>query len=240
MRRSPTNPPQLFHLTGGAGVVSFCYYAGRAVTRAFFTHACRYQVQGREHVPREGGVILAANHTSYLDPPLVGSAVRRPIHFMAKAELFGVPALGWFIARAHAFPVHRGAADRRALRTAVQLLRQGEVLLIFPEGTRSPDGRLMPAELGVGIIALRSGAPVVPVAHTGADRVLPRGTPLLRPAKIRVRIGPPLRFDHLAGRAGDRDALQQVAHRVTQAIAALLPPSRISPQVASPSQEAEG
>jgi len=206
------------------------YYLGRALFRAFFTLACRWEVEGRENIP-PGGVILAANHTSFVDPPLVGSAIERPVHFMAKAELFEIPGLGWIISHTNAFPVRRGAADRRALRTASDLLRQGEVLAVFPEGTRSPDGRLRPGELGIGIIALRSGAPVVPAGITGADRVLPRGVPLPLPAKLRVRFGKPLHFDEFAGRAGDRAALEEVARRVTRAIAALLPPSRVSQEV---------
>jgi 1-acyl-sn-glycerol-3-phosphate acyltransferase len=213
-------------------MVPLLYFGGRAVLRAFFRLACRLEVEGRENMPARGGAILAANHISYLDPPLVGAAMSRVTHFMAKSELFGVPVLGWFLRRVNCFAVRRGTADRRALRTATDLLRSGELVLIFPEGTRSRDGRLMPAELGLGMVALRSGAPVVPIGITGTGRALPRRVPLLRPAKVRVRIGEPLRFDDLAGRAGDREALQQVAQRVTQAVAALLPPERVSDEAA--------
>jgi 1-acyl-sn-glycerol-3-phosphate acyltransferase len=212
-------------------MVPLLYFGGRAALRAFFTLACRWEVEGREQVPAEGGVILAANHTSYVDPPLVGAALHRVAHYLGKAELFRIPGLGWFLERVNVFPVRRGAADLHALRTSLGLLRSGEVLLVFPEGTRSRDGRLMPAELGVAMIALRSGAPVVPLALLGTDRVLPRGWPVILPAKIRVRFGQPLRFDEFAGRAGDRQALEQVSQRITQAIAALLPPNRISPEV---------
>ncbi len=88
------------------------YYLGRALFRAVFQVLCRWEVEGRENVPSSGGLILAPNHLSYLDPPLAGSAVRRPVYFMAKRELFSVPVLGWLIRRTHAFPVSRGAADR--------------------------------------------------------------------------------------------------------------------------------
>ena len=199
------------------------FYWGRALFRAFFWAGCRWEVQGREYVPAEGGFILAPNHTSYADPPLAGSALARPVWFMAKRELFSVPLLKHILPSVHAFPVARGTADRRALRRAYALLTQGKVVVIFPEGGRSPDGRLMPAEPGIALVALRAGVPVVPMGLMGADRVLPRSSPFPRPAKVRVRIGEPLRFDHLRGQALTRELLQAVAADIGRALAALLP-----------------
>jgi len=185
---------------------------------------CHWQVRGRENVPAFGPLIVAPNHTSYLDPPVAGSALDRQLFFMAKVELFGVPFLGWLIRQYGAFPVRRGVADRAAMRHAERLLRAGHGVLVFPEGTRSPDGRLTPGELGIAMLAMRTGAPVLPIGVDGTDRVMPRGTLIMRPACIRVNIGRPLRFDDLC-RQGPvtRETLEEAVRRITAALAELLP-----------------
>ena len=202
------------------------YRSSSVLLRIFFRLFNRWEVTGREHVPPTGGVLLIANHTSYSDPPIVGSACPRPVHFMAKAELFDRPLLGAFIRRAHAFPVRRGAADRTALRRAVRLLREGKVLLLFPEGTRSPDGRLQELEQGAAFIALSGNAVVVPVGLVGADRLLSRGSPILRPAKLHVRFGPPVDLSDLRGQRHTREILAQACQQMAAGMRALLPPDR--------------
>ena len=202
------------------------YAMARVFLRAFFRLFNRWEVAGGERVPAEGGVLLIANHTSYADPPIVGTASPRPVNFMAKAELFRIPVLGWLIRRTHAFPVRRGTTDREALRRAIRLLREGRVLLIFPEGTRSPDGRVMEAEQGAAFIALSAGASVVPVAIDGADRVLPQHSPFMRPAKLRVAFGEPLDLSHLCDQRLTRDVLREASARMTEALRELLPPER--------------
>ncbi len=202
------------------------YCACRFLLRLLFRLYNRWEVAGRRHVPQTGGVLLIANHTSYADPPIVGAACPRPVHFLAKAELFRIPLLSGLIRRTHAFPVRRGGADRAALRQAIRLLREGKVLLIFPEGTRSPDGRLQELELGAAFIALSAPAQVVPVAIIGADHLLPRGKPILLPAKLRLSFGPPLDLSPFQGRPPSRDLCEQAAKLMQAALRDLLPLER--------------
>jgi 1-acyl-sn-glycerol-3-phosphate acyltransferase len=199
------------------------FYFFKALLTLLFIFFNRWRVEGRENVPARGGVILASNHTSYADPPLVGTACPRRVFFMAKQELFRMPLLGWLIPRVHSFPVRRGKGDRRALREAVRLLNRGEVVLIFPEGTRSPNGRLQPPELGAAMVALMSGAPVVPMALIGSDRLLPQHSPLPRPAKVTVRFGRARSF--LRGGDGriSRKLLEMTGARIMEEIRRLLP-----------------
>ena len=192
-----------------------------------FRYYNRWEVSGREHIPDSGGVILIANHTSYADPPIAGPACPRPVSFMAKSELFRIPIFSALIRRTHAFPVQRGAADQHALRRAVRLLKREQVLLIFPEGKRSADGRLQPFEPGAAFIALASGAAVVPMAIDGADRLLPRGKPILLPGKLRLRFGPPVDLSRFRGQRRTRETLQQACDEMHAALADLLPPHRL-------------
>jgi 1-acyl-sn-glycerol-3-phosphate acyltransferase len=154
----------------------------------------RLEVEGREHVPSTGPVLLVSNHVSVLDPPLVGGASPRELHFMAKEELFDVPLFGRLISALNARPVRRDGSDGRALKTALRLLGEGRALLVFPEGTRGVEGRLGEGKPGAGMLALMSGAQVVPVHVSGSGRALPPGRMVPRPAKVRVRFGPPLSF----------------------------------------------
>lgn len=137
------------------------YTTLRIIFAVIFQLLFRAKTYGKENLPAEGPVILAANHMSNWDPPLLATFLPRPVSYMAKIELFEHPIFGAAIRRCHAFPVKRGAADRGAIKAAVNVLRQGRVLGLFPEGTRSKDGKLHKAEAGVGLLAAMSGAPVV-------------------------------------------------------------------------------
>ena len=136
-------------------------------------------------------MLITPNHLSFLDPPLVGCALRRPGWFMAKAELFKIPGLRWLIRGMHAYPVKRGVPDRASVKRTLQYLKEGEIVCVFPEGTRSATGALGPVEMGIGMLAVKSGAPIVPVGIRGTDRMLPRdakrAAPGEDPRAIRTR-----------------------------------------------------
>jgi 1-acyl-sn-glycerol-3-phosphate acyltransferase len=197
------------------------YRLGQLICGLVFATLGRWRVTGREHIPRTGAAILAANHLSYLDPPLLGSAIWRPAWFMAKAELFAIPGLKQLCRGLHAYPVRRGAADRAALKHTLDLLSHGEMVAIFPEGTRSKTGELGPPEVGVGMLTLRSRAPVVPIAISGTNVMLPRDAKMLRPARIRVKIGAPLQFPAPPSGRIEREVYAQVAQQIIDAIARL-------------------
>ncbi len=174
-------------------------------------------VEGPENVPR-GGCIVAGNHIATCDPPLIGALIRRhDVHYMAKAEAFRKAATGWIIAGYNAFPVQRHTADRLAIRRSVAVLAQGRVLIMMPEGTRSPDATLQRAEPGVGLIARRSGAPIVPVGVWGSESALPKGAVMPRRAEVHVRYGAPV---HLPDR---RMSHQESADWIMERIAGLIP-----------------
>jgi 1-acyl-sn-glycerol-3-phosphate acyltransferase len=160
----------------------------------------RLEGRGTEHVPRTGPVLLVANHSSVLDPPLVGGVTPRQVSFLAKAELFEIPLFGRFIRALNARPVRREGGDAAALRTALRALEGGAALLVFPEGTRAhEEGVLRAARPGAGMLAVLSGAPVVPLYIRGSGRAWPRGRKFFRPARVVIAFGPPMRFEARPG-----------------------------------------
>ena len=163
----------------------------RFVFRLIFYILFRARVYGCENIPAEGAVILAANHASNIDPPLMASLIDRPVSYMAKIELFENPIFGAAIRRCHAFPVKRGESDRGAIKTAVAVLKEERVLGLFPEGTRSKTGELQKAEAGVALIAAMTGAPIVPVAILNTHRIFANGGLL---PQLRIMYGAPMSF----------------------------------------------
>ena len=159
-----------------------------------------WEVRGREHVPKSGGVILASNHISFWDPVLVGTAAIREQHFLAKEELFRPPVMGWLIRSYNAIPIRRGMADLAGLTKAMDVLRAGRSLILFPEGTRARDGELRPARPGLGMLAVATDARVVPTCIMGSDH--PRKW-LLRQAPLRVEFAPSRSWRELAGSDAD-------------------------------------
>ncbi len=178
--------------TAGRGVNRLLYVVVRVLMQPFFHVYFRMRRTGMAHIPKTGPVILAANHRSFLDPFVIGMLTRRPVYYVAKRELFENPVQAWLLNRLGAFPVERGESDERSMATARAVLARGDCLVIFPEGTRIRGGPLSSPKRGVGRLALETGAPIVPVAVIGTDRV--RRGALIRPAGVRVRCGAPQRF----------------------------------------------
>ena len=143
------------------------YKVCRVIVRSAMTFLFRTEVIDPHHVPAEGPVILCSNHRSYFDPPLVACYLNRQVKFMAKAELFSIPGFSWLIRTLGAFPVKRGEMSMEAMRTAIRVLKEGFVLVVFPEGTRRKNGELGEGKKGAASLALRSGAKIVPVAMIG-------------------------------------------------------------------------
>jgi 1-acyl-sn-glycerol-3-phosphate acyltransferase len=162
------------------------YWIASTLFHLAFRFIWRLRIEGRERVPKTGGVILAANHVSAVDPPLVGSSTPRPIFFMAKQELFDIPFFGWLIRQVNAFPIKRVERDVGAFRTAQRILAVGGVIIVFPEGTRQRDGKMGAAKPGVGMLAAKTGCPVVPVYIHNSGR-------LVSGAALRLCFGEPLR-----------------------------------------------
>lgn len=192
------------------------YNVVRVFLHYFFKVIFRCKIIGADNIPSYGGAIIAANHVSLFDPPVVGTAFARPIHFMAKEELFAIPVLKWIFTGLKAFPVRRATADRTAIRHAITLLNNGELLGLFPEGTRSKTGKLGKPETGLAMIALKSGAPVVPTAIIGTNKVWKDG--LLLPRFI-VKFGAPITVEQ--GKA-DKEAMENLSNRIMQEISHLL------------------
>lgn len=187
-----------------------------ALARLFF----RVEVAGTEHIPPSGPALIVSNHASVLDPPIIGAVTPRPLHFLAKAELFSVPLFGRLIAALHSLPVKRESGDAGALRAALRALADGQAVLIFPEGTRSTDGTLGEGKAGGGMLAVLSRAPVVPAYIEGTNRILPRGRALPRPGRIRVRFGPVLRFAEAPG-SERKEHYRETSRQMMAAIARL-------------------
>ena len=162
----------------------------------------RGRVYGADQVPKAGPLIVVANHASDFDPPLLSAAVRRPVSYMAKEELFKVPVLSQAIRLYGAYPVKRGSADRSAIREALKQLDQGWAVGIFLQGTRTPDGRVPDPKIGAALIAAKAQAPLLPVSLWGTHRIFKKGSSLPRSVPLTIRIGTPIAPPPSTDRAG--------------------------------------
>jgi 1-acyl-sn-glycerol-3-phosphate acyltransferase len=195
----------------------FGYNLSKCVARTFFS----FRVVHPERIIEEGGAILAMNHQSYLDPPLAGICCKREIYFLARKSLLKWPVLGPIFPKLNVIPVDQERADMSALKAVIRIVREGHCTVVFPEGSRTPDGTLQPAQPGLGLVIAKTLAPVVPMRIFGAREAFPRGSKFPRLHRITIVVGEPLRFTEadLAGKS--REVYQKLSERVMQRISGL-------------------
>jgi len=205
-----------------------CYTLSKIIARLFFS----LRVVHPERMIEEGPLIVASNHQSFVDPPLVGICSKRDLYYLARKTLLNIPLLGKLLPHINVIPVDRDGNDMSALKTIIRLIRSGKGVVLFPEGTRSPDGSLQRGKQGIGLIIAKSKAPVQPVRVFGAFEAFPKGSGKISATPLTVVIGEPLRFtpEELdpASCGGDERALyQKLSDRVMAAIAGLQPPESL-------------
>ena len=192
------------------------YHLSRLLARLFFG----FRIIHRERAIQTGPVILASNHQSFFDPPLAGNACNRAIYFLAKKSLMDVPILGWLLPKLNVIPVNL-EGDRSALKALIRILSAGECALVFPEGTRTPDGKLQPAQPGVGLVIAKTRAPVVPMRIFGAYDAWPIHGKIRLGPKITIVVGEPIYFSDTDFVGHGKDLYARLSQRVMDAIAAL-------------------
>jgi 1-acyl-sn-glycerol-3-phosphate acyltransferase len=192
----------------------FAHTSSRLVAWLFFRHRTLH----RELLPEAGGALIVANHVSYLDPAVVGASFRKPIYYLARKSLFK-GFLGWLLPRIQVLPVDRGKGDLASMKRILSLLREGNRVLIFPEGTRSMDGALQAAEAGIGFIIAKCDVPVIPVRIFGAFECFPRGSHWPRPGRLTIVPGPPVDFSGLPAELTGRERYQACADQAMRALA---------------------
>lgn len=202
--------------------MSWFYYVGRFLMRLLLLLLTRWRVRGRDNIPGEGSLLIVANHINLADPPLLGVSLSRKVVFMAKEELFRSRFSGYFVRSFGAFPVHRGQMDREALRQAKRVLADGLALVMFPEAARSKNAQLQPAFPGSALIALRGGAPILPVGITGTEKIEGVAWILRRPV-ITVNIGHPFCLPPVNSRL-TKVEMAELTNFIMGRIAELLPP----------------
>lgn len=197
------------------------YWIGWRLFGAAFNTLFGLRIEGREHLVEEGAVLVASNHQSFLDPPLIGNLYKSEMHYLARKTLFRGPT-DWLYPQWNAIPVDQDRPDMASLKAIIRILKEGKRVLVFPEGARTLDGALGEAQPGIGLIAAKAGAVIQPVRIRGAREALPRGSGRVRFARIQVNIGPAI---HLTAEdikaVQGKDGYQQIADRIMAAIAAL-------------------
>ncbi len=209
--------------------MNLSYRIGWSCFRMMYAGYFRWQVFNAERVPLKGGVIIASNNASFLDPPLVGSALRRDINYLARESLFRYPGIGALLRSWNAVPVDRDGGGAKGLKIILNRLLDGNGIILFPEGTRTKDGKLQPARSGIGLIVIKSEAVVVPVRTFGTFECYNRKWKFHLPKRLAVKYGQPMKFEALRAEAKTcdktrlKEIYQQVADEIMAAIAKLEP-----------------
>jgi 1-acyl-sn-glycerol-3-phosphate acyltransferase len=191
------------------------YFLASIIIRSTLKIFWRYKRVGAEFVPKSGGVIIASNHKAYVDPPFVGGVAPRELFYLAKAELFSNALFGWLIRKFNSIPITRGAFDRRAISTAVELLKQGKGLLLFPEGTRNKGEGFLEPKLGVGKIALEAGVPIVPAYIHNSSNLL---ACFLGKGRVVIAFGEPIGSDFLKELPADKTGYKKIGEEIIKRI----------------------
>jgi 1-acyl-sn-glycerol-3-phosphate acyltransferase len=209
--------------------MNLSYRIGWSCFRMMYATYFRWRVLNAERVPLQGGVILASNHASFLDPPLVGSALGRDINYLARESLFRFPGIGALLRSWNAVPVDRDGGGAKGLKIILERLLAGNGIILFPEGTRTKDGNLQPARSGIGLTVIKSDAVVIPVRTFGTFEAFGRNHKFPRPHRVTVKYGRPMNFEKLRAEAKDcskprlKEIYQEVADEIMAAIAKLEP-----------------
>ena len=214
MSESDTLPQPVIGVHGyesGPPVYNFCRSLARLAGNAFFD----LKAYGESNVPLSGGVLLVSNHQSYVDPIFIAAKLPRVLAFLAKSELFEPPGLRWLIRNCNAFPVKQGKGDVGAVKQTISLLQSGHAVLVFPEGSRTEDGKLQEIAAGAALVVKRAKVPVVPLVIEGAFKVWPKHRPLPRTGQVTVRFGEPIWLHQLESR--------EIVRRIGDCFHALLP-----------------
>ena len=209
--------------------MNFVYYCGWQFFRTAYRIYFRAEWFHPERVPESGPVILACNHASILDPPMVGAALHRGINYLARESLFRFPVVGWVLRKWDAVPVDRDGGGAAGLKQILERLLAGGGIILFPEGTRTPNGELQAARSGIGLTVIKSNAPVVPVRVFGTFKAYGRDVPFPRPHKIMAKYGKPMDFAKLRAEAKTcskarlKEIYQEIADEIMAVIAKLEP-----------------
>ncbi len=191
------------------------YYTGWTVFRSITKILFRIKISGKENFPKTGGFILAANHQSYLDPPVVGSWAPRPVYFMTKAELFENKILGWYLTNTNAIPVRRGEMDRQAIRAILNVITSGNGITIFPEGTRSSTGEFLEPKAGIGMIAKKAECPIIPAYVSGFNQLK---DVFWGKAKLSITYGKPISAEWVMAQEKGKTGYNAIAQHVMAGI----------------------